>query len=117
MDFKLDDNNDLIIENNNLVLIDGIDLVRQLLLERLRTFRGEWFLDVTVGVPYFQDIMKKGVNINSVSSILKDEIVGTPGVISLKSFELDFDNLIRELKVVFSAQATQGEILINEVII
>lgn len=115
MDFKSTPEGDFAIENNDFVLIDGIDLVKQLVQENLRTFLGEAFSDVTVGVPYFQEILKKGVEINTVSSIIKDTILQTKGVISLKSFELDFDE--RNLSVQTQIQAKDGIIILNEVLV
>lgn len=113
MDFKLDDNNDLVIENNNLLLIDGADLVKQILKERLQTFLGEWFLDTDLGVPYFQDILKKGVNLKTISNVFKNEILGTPGVIELEKFNLDFTEGNRRLSLDFSVRTEDGSITIN----
>ena len=55
MDLKLDATaHDLIIENYDLVLVDGIDLVRQAIKQRLLLVLEEWFLDDTIGVPWYQ---------------------------------------------------------------
>ena len=113
MDLKLGENNDLIIENNELVMIDGSDLVKQLLLQRLKSFRGEWFLDSSLGLPYFQDILKKETSINTVSNIFKDQILGTPGVLELEEFNLDFTESTRQLIVNFVVRTLEGSIKIN----
>lgn len=113
MDFKLDDNNDLVIENNNLVLIDGADFVKQLLKERLQTFLGEWFLDIEIGIPYFQDILKKNVSLNTIANIFKNEILQTPGVIELEKFDLDYNENTRELSLSFAVRSLDGSITIN----
>ena len=55
MDLKLDTTtHDLVIENYDLVLVDGIDLVRQAIKQRLLLVSEEWFLDDTIGVPWYQ---------------------------------------------------------------
>lgn len=113
MDLKLDDNNDLVFENNQLVLVDGADFVKQLLKQRLQTFIGEWFLDTSLGIPYFQEILKKQVNINAVSNIFKNEILNTPGVIEMETFELDFTEGTRHLSLTFSVRTQTGSITIN----
>lgn len=113
MDFKLDANNDLVIENNNLVLIDGADFVGQMLKERLQTFLGEWFLDTDLGIPYFQNILTKGVNLNTIKNVFKNEILSTPGVIELEDFNLDFTDSTRQLSLDFSVRTENGSITIN----
>jgi len=113
MDLKLDDTNDLVVENNELVLIDGVDLIRQLLIQRLQTFLGEWFLDTSLGIPYYQDILKKTAVVSTISNILKDEILDTTGVLELQTFELDFTESSRELSLEFSVRTQEGTITIN----
>ena len=116
-DIKLDDNNDIAIENNDIVLITAVDEVRQRLLVNLRTFKGEWFLDLEMGIPYYQDILKKNIDINVIETILKDAILASPGVLELLDFSLELDNSNRHLDVNFTARASEGEIVISEPII
>lgn len=109
MDLKLDTkSHDLIIENYDLVLVDGIDLVRQAIKQRLLLVLEEWFLDSTVGVPWYQYIFQKGADINRVKSILISTISGTDGVIKVNSLELDYNNNNRNLTVDFSVQTNEG---------
>ena len=91
------------------VVTDG-DGIMQDILVRLRTFRGEWFLNTDAGVPYFQDIFLKNVNLHRVSSVLKDAIIGTPGVTALTSFELSLTTATRALSLAFRAITEEGEI-------
>lgn len=53
-DLKLGVDGDLEIKNGDLLLTTSDDAVRQHLQQRLRTFLGEWFLDLDVGIPFFQ---------------------------------------------------------------
>ncbi len=112
-DIKLNDNNDIAIENNDIVFITSIDEVRQRLLENLNTFKGEWFLDLEMGIPYYQDISKKNIDLNVIESVFKDAILDSPGVLELLDFSLDIDNSSRQLDVNFTARASEGEIVIN----
>lgn len=102
---------DLAIEENNLVLIEGTEEIAQILSERLRTYRGECFTDLSLGIPYFQTVFQKNTNINVVADLLKDEIVRSPGVIELQSFDMDFDSQIRKLLVNFRARVNGGGII------
>ncbi len=86
------------------------DAVRQYVQQRLRTFLGEWFLDLDVGVPYFQDILVKNPNINQIDGIFKNIILTTPGVVELLSFTMDFDQTVRSLTVEFEYTSYSGEI-------
>ena len=109
MDLKLDTTtHDLIIENYDLVLVDGIDLVRQAIKQRLLLVLEEWFLDDTIGVPWYQYIFQKGADINRVKSILINTISGTEGVIKVTSLELNYNISNRNLTVDFSAQTNEG---------
>jgi hypothetical protein len=105
---------DLDLVNGDLVLTQSDDAIRQLIVQRLRTFLGEWFLDLSVGVPYFQDILKKNPNIQVVDGVLKQTILDTPGVVELLTFELDFESGTRKLKVDCSIRTRTGVIDFSE---
>lgn len=109
-DLKLAADGDLEIKNGDLLLTSGDEAVRQHLQQRLRTFLGEWFLDLDVGVPYFQDILVKNPNVNQVDGILKQTILTTPGVVELVSFSMSFDSTARTLAVEFEYTSYSGEI-------
>lgn len=109
-DLKLGADGDLAIKNSDLQLTTSDDAVRQHLQQRLRTFLGEWFLDLDVGVPYFQDILVKNPNINQIDGILKQKILTTPGVVELLSFTMNFDQSARSLSIEFEYTFYSGEI-------
>lgn len=116
----MDDNDDVAIVNNQLVLTENNsqDEIRQRLLQNLRFFYGEWFLDQTEGLPYFQSVFVKGTPPDIVEAAFKDAIIGTDGVESLERFEpLDLNSATRELKVDFDVRTINGNnININEVL-
>lgn len=109
-DIRQTEGGDIEIENNTASLVGGADEVRQRIIQRLRTFRGEWFLDFSVGVPYYQDVLKKNPNPSTVAAVLQAAILGTLGVIELKEFSLDYDNA-RELIVDFKVLVFSGDII------
>lgn len=109
-DLKLGADGDLEVKNGSLHLTNGDEAVKQHLQQRLRTFLGEWFLDLDVGVPYFQDILVKNPNVNQVDGILKQTILTTPGVVELISFTMNFDSTARALSVEFEYTSYSGEI-------
>ena len=87
----LDSNNDLIIEKGNLKLVeDGAETVQHV-RTRLQFYLGEWFLDITAGTPYLQQVFTKPVNLANIESILKTRILNTPTVSKLIEFSLDYE--------------------------
>ena len=107
---------DIDVTSNDLSFVTGSDEVKQLLRQRLRMFLGEWFLDTTKGIPYFQSILKKNPNPVSIDSAFKNEILETPGILELFEFELNVDASLRKLTLDFRAVSTDGIIDFSEVL-
>jgi hypothetical protein len=108
-DLKTEDN-DLIFENNDLIIVTGQQETKQRLEQRLQTFLGEWFLDTSIGVPYYQDILKKNPDTTLVTGTLKSVITQTPGVTDLLEFNFTFNKQAREATLVFTARSASGDI-------
>lgn len=53
---------------NIAVLVDPSALLAQRIQCRLQTFKGECFLDRSVGVPYYEEILKKNPDLGRVRS-------------------------------------------------
>lgn len=109
MDLQLDSTGDLEIGNNDdLILVDGIDSIAQSLAIGLRFFQGEWFLDLRIGFPYFEEVLRKAPDLNVVRSLFREAILATEGVLAISDLALDYDGTTRSLSVSFSAQTTEG---------
>lgn len=113
MDIKIQ-NKDLVFENNNLVIIEKNEFIKQILTARLRTLLGECIYDTNLGIPYLEEILGKKRSQNIVEDYFKKVILETPGVIKLIKFDLEFNVNTRELTITFDVQATDGIITINE---
>ena len=96
---------------NLLFVTDELEELRQRLTHRLRFFRGEWFLDTRLGVPFFEDILVKNPRRELVTSILREVILKTDGVASIKTFTLDIDNATRAATVRADVVASNGRVL------
>jgi hypothetical protein len=115
IDFALDPvTNDLIFEDYDFQLFDDTKQIMQNLSIRLRFFLGEWYLDITQGIPYYEIFFKKAPNQIQMESILKEEIVNTRGIVEITSFESDFSARNRVYSVKFSARSISGEDLLKE---
>lgn len=111
-DLALDKNtHDLDLTGDQLSLVSGVDAIRQHLAIRLQLFRGEWFLDTRVGIPYYQSILIKNPDLIAVRGIYTQAILATPGVESIGKFDLTFDTSIRKLVISFECVVDTGETL------
>lgn len=86
------------------------DRVHQRLLARLRFFRGEWFLNLDAGMPYFQHILVKAPDLRLLKSIYTQAIRGVGGVREVLDVALTFDPRERRLSVSFRAELTDGTV-------
>ena len=103
------DDNDLDVSTGDLQLTEGALGIAQHLRIRLRFFLGEWFLDIRLGVPYFQRILVKNPGTSVVRTIIRDVVITTPGVASMNNFKTDYNGATRKLDVSFTAVTTSGE--------
>lgn len=119
MDLSLDLNRsspnfrDLLLAGGDLHLTGDADPlgappVLQSILQRLRTFRGEWFLNKNLGVPYFQQILTKNPNRAAIDGLLQGTILSTPGVLRLTEYTSNFDTVGRVITVTFRCVTTSG---------
>lgn len=102
---------DLSINSGDLVIVSKDAAIRQRLLQNLRLFSGEWFLDTSKGVPYYQIILVKNPNLDLVEATLKNTVLSTEGIVEMTRFEFDYDNGLRHLSVTIECKSTSGETL------
>ena len=108
MDLRIDTvTTDIKVTNGDVEWTTGIDSIRQHLEIRLRTFRGEWFLNETIGVSYFDDVFKKNPDLTVLNAVFTKIILDTPGVISLTTLSFDLQNN-RQLLINFSTITESG---------
>lgn len=98
---SLDNNHDLHIdETGNLVLARDHVAIAQHAKQRVMSFTGEWFLNVTAGLPWVDQILTRPYNPAVGDSLIKAEIAYTPGVESIEAFSVTpVTDRTRNLKV------------------
>lgn len=111
---------DLLLDTatNDLVFINGVatvaqtqsEIVAQRLKITLYTFLGEWFLDTTLGVPYFQQIFGKGRTKQTVDVIFQNIIAADPGVIEIREFSSVMDTAGRGYTMTFAVRVSATEV-------
>jgi len=99
---------DLYIKDGELKIVQGGDQVTQNLKVRLQYYLGEWFLDITEGLPFYSDILVKNPNIPSIDSILKTRIISTPEITELIEYKSSFDKLTREYLISIKVKTDYG---------
>jgi hypothetical protein len=109
-DLRLNSGNfSLDLTNGQFAIIDGQDAAIQALRLRLTAFTQEWFLDLAEGLPYFTQILVKGVNQEEIAQIYRNEIQNTPGIESVETLEFGFGNSdFRLLTITAQVKTTTG---------
>lgn len=107
-DLKLNSNHDLMFKNNRLVLADGANQKAQQIKVALLTFLGEWFLDTSVGVPYFEQVLLKQVDKVKIENVFRQKIAAVKGVKRVLKLNTQIDRKERLLFVEFEAETAEG---------
>jgi hypothetical protein len=101
---------DLFLENGNLIPItddtddDKLRAAMQGIYSRLLLFKGEYFLSLKEGVPWFQNILIKKPSLPLIRSIVSQTILSYPSVILVETLNLDWDRSNRTLDISFVAK-------------
>ena len=88
-DFLINECGDLDYTEGKLTVVTGVDAIRQRWLIYIRTFLGEWFLDQLIGVPYFQQILEKGISRQIIKQVFTAASLEVPGVIQVVGVVVD----------------------------
>lgn len=114
VDWELDDDNDLIIP---LRYTSGLAAVAQGARIRLNMIRGEWFMDLDLGIPWMENdtvpaeqaILGEQFNKAKAIAAVRTMLLLTPGVRSIKSLEIDWDNSARTMTVTWELTTEWGD--------
>lgn len=117
MDIKLTSSWDIAIENDTIVLVDGLDAIAQDVRARLQFFLGEWFLDRRVGMPYFEKVLGQKPRLSVVKALFRKAILTTPGVQAVNDLTVAYDGTSRRMDVAFRATTTEGTLIFNRELI
>ncbi len=78
--------------------ISDIDAVAQIIAQRLKFLEGEWWEDLTIGLPFWQKIAGfkgGGNNKQNIDLLIQNQILGTPFVLSVLNVQSSYDPNIR----------------------
>lgn len=91
----LDSNGDYSFGRGQQNITYGSFAVSQAIKTRLKQLYGEWWEDKKDGLPLFQEILgRPGIdgNISIADSLIKERIIGTKDVTSIKEFSSTYEN-------------------------
>jgi len=99
-------------------LIDSPAAVAQSVLTRLRLLQGEWFLDVTEGTPWLQEVIGYGTK-SLYDMAIRQRVLDTEGVTSIDAYLSNLDPRSRHLSIAmtittqFSAQPARIVVVLS----
>lgn len=107
---KLDENGDMTfgLQQSNFYR-DTPEAPAQAILTRLRLFLGEWYLDISKGVPYQGGVLGKYTD-KSADPTIRDTILKTFGVSGIVSYESSYNAETRVFSVRGVADTIYGQI-------
>jgi hypothetical protein len=82
--------------------------VVQRLDENFSFFLGEWFLNLRLGIPYFEKVIGQKPDLALLQTLLSRAALQTVGVASVPSFRVAFDRDTRRAAPSFSIVLTDG---------
>lgn len=104
----LDENHDIVI-GRGIKRIGGVEYVAQLVKTRLLFYFGEWDLDRTLGIDWY-NLLGSNYDLSLIQGTITQTIKDTRGVLSLDSIVLTVDRVERKLTITFTATSIYGEL-------
>lgn len=110
-DFKLENNDIVVTPDGDITFtLNKAELARQWLQTRLKTLKGEWFLDITQGIDWLTLLSKRNSYLE-VDTAIKKVILLSPYIVKLLSYSTELDRENQKYSVTFSAQVEDGEVI------
>lgn len=111
---KLDPAGDYTLGSGADFLVNSPEAVAQAVKTRLALWKGEWFINTADGTPYMGDILGKRYQRQNPDSVIKQRILGTPGVTEITSYSSAFDGSTRTFTVAATINTDYGAATISE---
>lgn len=109
--WRLSVDGDLDLSTGTPVLLEGLEARRQQMTVHLKRFRGHWFLNPDVGIPYVQRVFVKGTTPAELHALYTTAILEVPGWLEVLSLSVAVDAQTRVLSVDFHALTTEGVVV------
>jgi hypothetical protein len=90
--------------------------VAQIIAQRLKLYQGEWWENLTDGLPLFQSILGSSGsqrNIQVVVGLISQRITGTVGVTGISAFTASYQN--RKFQFSCTVETIFGQVYLNNI--
>lgn len=114
--FATDSNNDLFLDINGNIAVhhDPKQVIRNLIQNKMQTFLGEVFTDITKGVDYFGTILSNDTTLQQKIAELSKEITSTDGVTAITETRYAQDKQKGTITFSFDIETQYGAISLND---
>ena len=112
---KLDSNNDPIYGAGILCFLSDLDAVAQIIKTSLLLFQGEWWNDLTIGLPVFQSIVGKAENNRQavISLLIQQVILGVEYVTAISNVQFLYTSSNRSFSYACNVQTQFGNVTVT----
>jgi hypothetical protein len=107
MDFLLKQNDVAIVNGDIAICENSNKAIAQAISLRLKTISSEWFLDASVGLPYFTDVFGQKRSERYLQQLVTTEIGKVPGIKQLNDVSVQID-AHRTVHIKFTASLSDG---------
>ena len=108
---RLDEDHDMTFGYGLGCIAERSEACAQNVKTRLLLLQGEWFLDLTDGVPWLQKIMTKPARTLLANTIIKRRIATTTDVTEIVSYQSSFSSETRKLTISVSVRTVYGDVV------
>lgn len=99
--------------SGDLAMVSGAESIAQAVRQKLKLFLGEYYLDETQGMDWWNTVLVKNPNLAAVRTLIRSAIEEVPGIRAVITFNLDFAAATRQLGVEFKASTDTGELIVS----
>ena len=110
IDLKLDNQQNLVLENGDLTLVQDGDEVIQSFRIHMLTILGEWVFDYTIGVDWFDSLFNSSTTDLEKEMLIRGVLLGVEHVRRILQLEFFKDNTERSARIEFSVDTDYGPI-------
>jgi len=112
-DVELAADGDIRLDEHGLHFVSGLQAIEQAIRFRVLMFFGEWFLNKSIGVPWFEELIgdaskRPGVE-NRARAALAAAILDVPGVVAILQLNVGVDRSTRKLTATCQVRAAYGD--------
>lgn len=111
---RVDENGDAVFGGDQAAFLrNSPEAVAQVVESRLNLWQGQWYMDLSDGTPYEQNILGR-YTANVRDAVLQARILGSPGVRQIKTYSGAYDSGPRqytvsvEIETAYSSGASSG---------